>query len=177
MPSPALSQVGDTWPTDGRVIGIVVDPDGDLNGVEDVAAAVKAASMVPLVVSPVGGTLANGMAVQRTLGATRSVEFDAVIVTGRPSPGADTRAGRDSKAGEPSPASLDPRVVLLLQECFRHAKAVGACGTGVQALDDAGLGLDSPGVVVADEATAVLTQLHELLGRHRVWERFASGPA
>ncbi len=173
-PSPALSQVGGTWPTDGRVIGIVVDPDGDLNGVEEVAAAVKAASMVPLVVSPVGGTLANGMAVQRTLGATRSVEFDAVIVTGRPSPGADARAGRDSKAAEPSPAPLDPRVVLLLQECFRHAKAIGACGTGVQALDDAGLGLDSPGVVVADEATAVLTQLHELLGRHRVWERFAS---
>jgi catalase len=76
-------------------------------------------------------------------------------VTGRPSPGADAHAGRDTKAGEPSPASL-------------------ACGTGVQALDDAGLGLDSPGVVVADEATAVLTQLQELLGRHRVWERFAT---
>ena len=99
-PSPALSQIGGTWPTDGRVIGIVVDPDGDLQGVEEVAAAVKAASMVPLVVSPVGGTLPNGMAVQRTLGATRSVEFDAVIVTGRPSPGADARASRDSKADE-----------------------------------------------------------------------------
>ncbi|MGZ5405942.1 MAG: catalase, partial [Nocardioides sp.] len=46
-PSPALSQIGGTWPTAGRMVGIVVDPDGDLDGVEEVAAAVKAAGMVP----------------------------------------------------------------------------------------------------------------------------------
>ena len=31
-PSPALSQLGGSWPTDGRMVGIVVDPDGDLDG-------------------------------------------------------------------------------------------------------------------------------------------------
>ena len=72
--SPALSQIGDTWPTDGRVIGILVDPDGDLSGLDDLRAAVSAAHMVPLVVTPVGGALRDGTTVQRTFAATRSVE-------------------------------------------------------------------------------------------------------
>jgi catalase len=171
-PSPALSQVGDTWPTDGRMIGIVVDPAGDLAGVEEVAAAVKAAGMVPLVVAPVGGTLPNGMAVQRTFGATRSVEFDAVVLAGRPAPGADARPARDSKAGVPPETALDPRVVLLLEEAFRHAKAIGAWGDGVQALEEAGVGSDAPGVITADSPAELFAELHEVLGAHRVWERF-----
>jgi catalase len=171
-PSPALSQVGETWPTDGRLIGIVVDPAGNLAGVEEVAAAVKAAGMVPLVVAPVGGKLPNGMTVQRTFGATRSVEFDALLVAGRPAPGADAHPARDSKAGESSEPGLDPRVVLLLQESFRHAKAVGAWGAGVQALEESGVDLVSPGVVTADSAAAVFAELHAVLGSHRVWERF-----
>ncbi len=32
-PSPALSQVGGECPPDGRMVGIVVDPDGDLSGI------------------------------------------------------------------------------------------------------------------------------------------------
>ncbi|MCW2845048.1 MAG: catalase [Nocardioides sp.] len=172
-PSPALSQLGDTWPTDGRMVGIVVDPEGDLTGVEELAAAVKAASMVPLVVAPRGGTLPNGMAVQRALGATRSVEFDAVILAGCPAPGADALPVRDSKAGEPSAVQLDPRVTLLLQEAFRHAKAIGAWGAGVEALEAAGFGADDVGVVVGAEPGAVFTEVHTLLGAHRVWERFA----
>ncbi|MCW2794227.1 MAG: catalase, partial [Nocardioides sp.] len=172
-PSPALSQLGDTWPTDGRMVGIVVDPEGDLTGVEELAAAVKAASMVPLVVAPRGGTLPNGMAVQRALGATRSVEFDAVILAGCPAPGADAIPVRDSKAGEPSAVQLDPRVTLLLEETFRHAKAIGAWGAGVEALELAGFGADDLGVVVGDEPGSVFTEVHTLLGSHRVWERFA----
>ena len=42
---------------------------------------------------------------------------------------------------------LDPRVVLLLQECFRHAKVIGAWGAGVDALEVAGVLPDEPGVV------------------------------
>ncbi len=176
-PSPALSQVGQTWPTDGRTVGIVVDPAGDLDGVEELVGTVRAAGLLPLVVSPVGGTLPNGLAVQRTLGASRSVEFDAVLLAGRPTPGADALTARDSKAGESAGPGLDPRVVLLLQECFRHAKAIGAWGAGVSALADAGVAPDAPGVVTGEEAGAVFTELHELLGAHRVWERFTSTPA
>jgi len=133
---------------------------------------VKAAGMVPLVVAPVGGKLPNGMTVQRTFGATRSVEFDALLVAGRPVAAADAHPARDSKAGEPSEPGLDPRVVLLLQESFRHAKALGAWGAGVQALEESGVDANSPGVVTAGSAAVVFGELHEVLGGHRVWERF-----
>ncbi len=171
-PSPALSQIGGSWPTDGRMIGIVVDPDGDLDGVEAVAAAVKAAGMVPLVVAPHGGKLPNGMDVQRSFGATRSVEFDAVLLAGRPAPAPDALVVRDSKAGEAGAPVLDPRVVLLLQECFRHAKVIGAWGAGIEALQVSGVLPEEAGVVTGDDAAEVFTAVHGLLGSHRVWERF-----
>ena len=170
-PSPALSQLGGTWPTDGRMIGIVVDPDGDLEGVEGLADAVRSAGLLPLVVAPHGGTLPNGMAVQRSLGATRSVEFDAVILAGSP-PGADAVQARDSKADEAAGPVWDPRVSLLLQECFRHAKVIGAWGAGAGALPAAGIESDAVGVVVGDTAVAVFDEVHTLLGSHRVWDRF-----
>jgi catalase len=171
-PSPALSQIGGSWPTDGRLIGIVVDPDGELDGVAEVAAAVKVAGMVPLVVAPHGGKLSNGLDVQRSFGATRSVEFDAILLAGSPVPAPDAMVVRDSKAGEAGAPVLDPRVVLLLQECFRHAKVIGAWGAGVEALQIAGIVPDEPGVVTGDSPTEVLTAVQGLLGSHRVWERF-----
>ncbi len=172
-PSPALSQLGGTWPTDGRVVGIVVDPDGDLQGIDAVRSAVSAAGMVPLVVASHGGTLSDGTGVQRTFAATRSVEYDAVVVAGCPPPGADALVVRDSKAGEDGAPELDPRVALLLQECFRHAKVIGAWGAGASALDAAGVGR-APGVLIGTEPTAVLDEVHSALGAHRVWERFGT---
>jgi catalase len=153
------------------MIGIVVDPAGDLSGLDEVRAAVSGAGMVPLIVAPHGGKLPDGTTVQRSFGATRSVEFDAVIVAGCPVPAPDAVVARDSKAGEESAPQLDPRVVLLLQECFRHAKAIGAWGAGVSALELAGVG-DAPGVVVGDDPATVVAELHATLGAHRVWERF-----
>ncbi len=171
-PSPALSQLSDTdWPSDGRVIGILVDPDGDLDGIDAVRDAVTAAGMVPLVVAPHGGKLPDGTTVQRTFAATRSVEFDAVLLAGSPVPAADALAVRDSKAGEDREPQLDPRVVLLLQECFRHAKAIGAWGAGVSALEHAGVAV-SAGVFTGDDPAAVFAEVHAALGAHRVWERF-----
>jgi catalase len=173
VPSPALSQLGDVWPADGRLIGIVVDPAGDLTGVDDVVAAVTAAGMVPLVVAPHGGKLPNGAAVQRTFGATRSVEFDAVLVAGSPVPAPDALVARDSKAGEADAPQLDPRVILLLQESFRHAKVIGAWGAGVAALELAGVA-GAPGVLTGDDPAGVFADLHTALGAHRVWERFGA---
>jgi catalase len=63
-------------------------------------------------------------------------------------------------------------VVLLLEEAFRHAKAIGAWGDGVQALEEAGVGSDAPGVITADSPAELFAELHEVLGAHRVWERF-----
>jgi catalase len=170
-PSPALSQIGGTWPSDGRVIGIIVDPDGDLSGLDDVRAAVSAADMVPLVIAPYGGKLRDGTTVQRTFAATRSGEYDAVLVAGSPLPGADALVVRDTKAGEDGAPPLDPRVVLLLHECFRHAKVIGAWGEGASALETAGI-LDAPGVLTGTDPSTVFAELHNLLGAHRVWERF-----
>ena len=171
-PSPALSQVGGTWPADGRTVGIVVDDETDAAAVEGMASVIRGEGLVPLVIGPHGGTLANGLAVQRTFGNCRSVEFDAVLMASRPEPAADAVASIDAKAGEPTPAPLDPRIVLLLHEAFRHAKALGAWGPGTQSLADAGIDADAPGVVTGSDGAEVWTQTHELMTRHRVWERF-----
>ncbi|MCF3141107.1 catalase [Paenarthrobacter sp. AR 02] len=180
-PSAALSQVGGTWPAAGRVVGIIADDSSDLSQVAAAREALDAEGITPLVVAPVGGFLGAedgaAVAVQRTYLTARSTEFDAVIVAGSGAPAPDAAAGRDAKAGAPSPG-LDPRVVLLLTEAFRHAKAIAAWGTGATALEAAGIPADGTGVVVGDAPDAVLTPVQELLAAHRVWERFpAAGPS
>jgi len=55
--SPALSQVGGAWPTDGRIVGIVADETSDLAAVAAVRDAVDAAGMTPLVIGPHSGQL------------------------------------------------------------------------------------------------------------------------
>jgi catalase len=169
--SPALSQLGESWPLDGRMIGIVVDPQGDLTGVEEVRTAILAEGMTPLVIAPHGGEVAPGLTAQRTFATARSVEFDAVLVAGCPAPAPDALPVRDAKAGAADSASLDPRVVLLLEECFRHAKAIGAWGDGEVALDLTGCGT-GPGVVRGDGAAEVLARVRDAMTQHRAWERF-----
>ncbi|MGW0931250.1 catalase [Streptomyces sp. NPDC002644] len=175
QPSPALSQVGQTWPADGRLIGIVAAPDADLDGVAAVREAVLGAGMVPLIIAPTGGPLGSGgLKPQRTFVTARSTEFDAVMVVGTPAVGNDAFGARDAKAtptaGQAGP--VDPRVVLLLAEAFRHGKAIGAWGGGDAALASAGVPADAPGVVVGENGPATLEKLSRLLGAHRVWERF-----
>ncbi|MBZ6170744.1 catalase CatB [Streptomyces olivaceus] len=177
-PSPALSQVGGTWPLDGRVVGIVTGG-ADLEGVGAVREAVLNAGMVPLVVAPTGGTLGSGdaaLTVQRSYVTARSVEFDAVLLAGAPDMGGDAYTPRDYKAG-PAPAgqaTIDPRVSLLVSEAFRHGKAIGVWAGGETALEASGVPADSAGVVVAESGTAALEQVTQLMGSHRVWERFTT---
>lgn len=177
-PSPALSQVGKVWPPDGRIIGIVADDDGDLDGVRSVRRAVLEAGMVPLVVGPTGGTLdADGdpVTVQRTFATARSTEFDAILLAGPAGPAADAYGARDAKAGDGRTSTgqaTDPRVLLMLTEAFRHGKALGGWAGAAPALEAAGIPLNAPGVVTGDSAAEVLEQATRLLGEHRVWERF-----
>ena len=130
-----------------------------------------AAGMLPLLVAPHGGDLDDGLPAQRTFATGRSVEFDALLVAGAAPPAPDAVVHRDSKAGEAAPAAVDPRVVLMVEECFRHAKPVGAWGAGRAVLDSLGVG--GAGVVTADGPGTVLDGVAELIGGHRVWERFA----
>ncbi|MEZ7002533.1 catalase [Streptomyces sp. AD55] len=178
-PSPALSQLGRSWPADGRVVGIVTGADGDLAGVRAVREAVLDAGMVPLVVAPAGGTLGSGaeaLTVQRTYATARSVEFDAVLLAGTPGPGADAYTARDAKStpGPTGSAEADPRVGLLVSEAFRHGKAIGVWAGGEAALAGAGVPADAPGVVVAGSGTSALSRVAELMSVHRVWERFTA---
>ena len=141
-----------TWPTDGRMVGIVVDPDGDLTVSRTWPRRSRPPAWCRWSWPPTAGRCRNGMAVQRTFGATRSVEFDAVLAGRQPGARRRTRSSPGTaRRASPRRRSLDPRVVLLLQECFRHAKAIGAWGAGVQALELAGIGADDAGVVTGDE--------------------------
>ncbi|MFF5703258.1 catalase [Streptomyces sp. NPDC012794] len=179
-PSPALSQLGRTWPVDGRVIGIVADPAGESAEVRAVQRAASARGLLPLVIAPNGGTLdAEGepVAVQRTFATARSVEYDAIVLAGAPRPAADARGARDAKAGTPGATEVDPRVLLLITEAYRHGKAIAGWNGGERALEAAGIAADEPGVIVGDSGSSVLDALTGALEKHRVWERFPAPAA
>jgi catalase len=180
QPSPALSQIGRRWPVDGRTIGIITAGGQGLSGVRLIRQTIQDAGMVPLVISATAGTLddtaGEPLEVQRTFANARSIEFDAILVADAPAPGADAYGARDAKADHGAQADVDPRVVLLLTEAYRHGKAVGAWSGGVSALDAAGIAPDAPGVVTGDEAGPVLDGVKELLAEHRVWDRFPPAP-
>ena len=53
------------------------------------------------------GKLSDGTSIQRTFAATRSVEYDAVLLAGSPLPGADALVVRDSKAGEETARGIE----------------------------------------------------------------------
>ena len=99
----------------------------DLSEVESLRAALFEAGVVPLVVASRGGTLPGGLTVQRTFLTVRSVELDAVLLAGSPAPAADALPSRDVRAADRTGVpTIDPRVSLLLDEAFRHAKVLGA---------------------------------------------------
>ncbi|MFI1279829.1 catalase [Streptomyces sp. NPDC020858] len=174
-PSAALSQLGGTWPVDGRVVGIVADPAADLKGVRAVRDAALKAGMVPLVIAPTGGTLGSGknpVTVQRTFAAARSIEFDALLFAGTPEAAADAQGARDAKAGAPEPGSPDPRVLLLLNEAYRHGKAIGGWGAASRVLQAFGIQENEPGIAFADTAAKALKRISQALAEHRAWDRF-----
>ena len=83
--SPALSQVGAEWPVDGRIIALLVDENSDLETVVAVRDKIFDAGMVPLILGPHGGTIGDGddaVTVQRTYLTARSIEFDAILLSG-----------------------------------------------------------------------------------------------
>jgi catalase len=107
---------------------------------------------------------------QRTFATARSVEFDALLLAGAPVPAPDALPARDAKAGSADSVAVDPRVILLVDECWRHAKAIGAWGAGATVLQQAGV-TGTPGVVTADTGTNALAAVSRLLAAHRVWQR------
>ncbi|GAB3372384.1 hypothetical protein GCM10027452_31570 [Micromonospora halotolerans] len=62
-------------------------------------------------------------------------------------------------------------MLLLVEEAWRHAKAIGAWGAGAEVLRQAGVA-GTPGVVTGDSAAEVFGTVQQLMAAHRVWERF-----
>lgn len=156
-PSPALSQVyAEPGPIAGRKIGIIADAGSDLASVAKLVKAILAKGAVPLVTAPVGGVLRSGrrsVIVERTFLTARSIEFDAVLVA------AGTTA-------------TDVKLTVLLQEAYRHCKAIGAWGDGAALLKAALIPVKGAGVLIADDADKAFTaQLVAAVGLHRVWDR------
>ncbi|MGW4370524.1 catalase [Nocardia takedensis] len=152
--SPALSQIGARWPAEGRIIGIVADDDTDLDDLAAAVAALDDNSLTPLVIAAHGGHLGDGaVTVSRTFATARSVEFDALLIA--------------------APAA-DPRATVLLQEAFRHLKALAVTEAGQPALTTAAIAADAPGIATVTGIAAGVDALLELLPEHRVWARAAA---
>ena len=156
--SPALVQLLDEpGPVDGRKIAIIADGGSDLAGIATLVKHAAKLGVTALVVAPVGGVLKAGrrkVNVDRTFATARSIEFDAVVVAAGTAPSADIK------------------LVVLLQEAFRHCKAIAAWGDGVAILKAARISVKSPGVEVADEVDEpFMASFTVALGLHRAWDR------
>lgn len=172
--SAALSQMGGTWPVDGRVIGVVADQSTGAGVLEALLSATHEAGMTPLLIAPTGGRLADGSTVDKTFLTARSIEYDAVILAAAPGPGPDGHPDLDAKSGAIVPAqgaNLDPRLVLLLQEVYRQAKAIIIAGPEAAVMAGTGLPKEAPGVRQEAPERAVEAVV-ALLASHRIWERF-----
>jgi catalase len=173
VPSAALSQLGRTWPTTGRVVGIVADATSDLDVVRRVRDAAREAGLLPLLIAPTGAALADDLPVQRTFAATRSVEYDALVIAGPLLPASDDHGARDAKSGVGHFGSqVDSRVALLAGEAYRHAKPIVALPGTEAVLATAAADPGAPGVIAGDDPDDIVTALTGLLASHRVWERF-----
>jgi catalase len=156
--SPALRQIKPTpFPIAGRVVGVVAGPGADLGGIAKLRKVLDAEGALVRVIAPHGGQLVSGRdveIVERTFATARSIEFDAVLVA------------------DGAPKDPDFRSTVLLQEAFRHLKAVGAWGDGVEVLQDAGIEPGYPGVLTSRKGGSKLAAgLVAALGMHRAWDR------
>jgi catalase len=158
LQSPALRQIKPTpFPIAGRIVGVVAGPDADLDGIATLRKVLEAEGALLRVIAPHGGRLTKGRSVEiveRTFATGRSIEFDALVVA------------------DGAPKDRDFRAMVMLQEAFRHLKAVGAWGDGVAVLEAAGIDVDAPGVLTGKKANAKLAAgLVTALGMHRAWDR------
>ena len=156
--SPALTQIVlEPGPITGRMIGIFADAGADLAGIDKLRRAAKKLGATVKVIAPVGGVLVNGSdaeTVDRTLLTVRSIEFDAVLVAGGTAPSADIK------------------LVLLLQEAYRHCKTIGGWGDVGDVLTAAGIPIEAPGLMIGKSVAKAFTdELFAAMGRHRAWER------
>ncbi|MEX2221617.1 MAG: catalase [Candidatus Rokuibacteriota bacterium] len=150
--SGALSMAGtvkDTVKT--RRVAILAADGVDGAVVASLRQTLTAAGAVPRIVAPRGGALAaaggGDVPVDFSLLTVGSVLFDAVFVPGG---AASTEAlGADADA------------VLFVREAYKHCKAVGGSGTGLDMLRAAGI----------DDAVGAIPEFMKAIAEHRDWGR------
>ncbi|WP_068275320.1 catalase [Aldersonia kunmingensis] len=174
--SPALSQLNLTTESIAtRKIAVLAADGVDVKGIEKVRSALTNRGAIVEILAPHGGTLSGGsggeLAVDRVLNTTASVLYDAVIVP----------CGPDSVPT----LSSDGYAVHFVAEAYKHAKAVGAFGKGVDLLRTAGVTeelADDTGVTASNgviSSTAAQDDLPDQfieefvtsLAQHRDWAR------
>lgn len=151
--SPAVSQIGQRWPVQGRNIGVLTGPDTDVAQVAALVDALGEADQVPLVIAAHGGTLdhdGGSVPISRTYATARSIEFDALVLAG-------------------SPTTVQAKI--LVDEAFRHFKALAVLPQGADLLALSGVSSDTDGVLSGSEPASLATSLLEGLAEHRVWSR------
>jgi catalase len=158
--SAALTQVvTEPGPVAGRKVAVIADEGSDLAGIAALTKSLDKLGVEVLVTAAHGGKLKSGrrsLVIQRTFDTARSIEFDAVLIAAGTTP------------------TPDIKLVVLLQEAFRHCKPLGAWGDGVSTLDAASIDRAAPGVQLGSEADKTFSaELVAALGLHRVWDRAA----
>jgi catalase len=175
--SPALSQLNSA--SDGietRKIAVLAADGVDVRGVERLVEALRKRGAIPEVLAPrAGGTLAGGssgeIAVDRSITSVASVLYDAVVVPCGPQ--SVQTLGNDGYA------------LHFVTEAYKHLKAVGAFGAGIELLRKAGIAepLADGGDVVAVRGVVTSTAAEDSLpdqffedfasavAKHRAWER------
>ncbi|MFB9907847.1 catalase [Allokutzneria oryzae] len=181
LSSPALSQLAasaDTIST--RRIAILVAAGVDGEGVRRVVAELRDRGAIPELLAPADGTVrcADGsdLKVDRAISTVASVLYDAVIVPSGPE---SVRT-----------LSADGYTVHFVAEAFKHFKAIGAFGSGIELLRKAQLGsvrlaedtetviVDAGVVTTSAAADALPPEFSEAfaceVARHRIWQRETS---
>jgi catalase len=176
-PSPALSQLNTA--TDSiatRKIAVLAANGVDVKGVDRLKRGLEQQGAIVEILAPIaGGTLAGGsggeLAVDRAITTMASVLYDAVVVP----------CGPESVEA----LSKDGYAKHFIVEAYKHLKAVGAFGSGVDLLRKLGIAeqlaedtdvVVSKGVVSTAAAADDLTDefsaaFATAVSQHRAWER------
>jgi len=123
--SPALSQAGQPESVATRKVAVLAADGVDAGPLQELLDALRERGAICEVLAPHGGELEGGVAVDRLLTTMASVLYDAVLVAG----------------GTSSVETLGANGAALryVAEAFKHGKAVGGIGAGVELLRAAAL--------------------------------------
>ncbi len=169
--SPALSQTGQPESVATRKVAVLAADGVDARPLQELLNALREQGAICEVLAPHGGELEGGVVVDRPLTTMASVLYDAVLVAG----------------GASSVETLGANGAALryVAEAFKHGKAVGGIGAGVELLREAPLNgarlsdgdlVDAAGVVtLGSDGNGQLGQFArafaEAIARHRHFER------